>query len=130
MPLTEYDMQHCPQCDGTRLLKYWDATVLEYGREPETVKLIFAMPLTRCLDEACGQMWSSHDGEKAQEEAIMMYRRALCPTPNIQRWIDNVKDRALAGVPPSLIEAVVKSWELYRLSMEAGAGIEPASSGV
>lgn len=57
-------------------------------------------------------------------------RRVLCPTPNIRRFVENVKGRKLVHVPEGIIEEVVKTWEVYRTCMEAGGGIEPPRSGI
>lgn len=131
MPISEFDMERCPNCEGTRILSFWHAETLPYGKDHNTVQIFFAMPLKRCLNDECKQIWSDHNGERAQEQALARYRLALCPTPNINTWIESVKDRAMAGVPVSLLEQVVTAWELYRTTMlEAGAGVEPAATGV
>lgn len=121
----------CPSCDSPRVLRFMHATVETYGsRTHDSVDLFYVRPLMRCLNESCQEVWSDHEGERAQEEALARYRQVLCPTPDIRRWIENVKDRKLAHVPPGIIEEVVKAWELYRRTMEAGGGIEPPTTGV
>lgn len=119
----------CPVCDCPRVLAFQQAAVEPYGSDYNAVQLFFVSPLLRCL--RCGEVWSDHAGEAAREEALARYRRVLCGSPNVRDWIERVKDRALAHVPPGVIDEVVKSWELYRLTMvEAGTGIEPVRSGI
>lgn len=71
----------CPSCSCPRVLRFEHVAIEPYGSsEPhEAAVLIYVRPLYRCLNEACRETWSNHEGEKAQEEAIARYRRALWP---------------------------------------------------
>lgn len=66
----------------------------------------------------------------SEEMGLYDANQPLRATPEIRQWIENVRGRALAGIPPDVIERVVTAWELYRRTMEAGEGIEPPTTGV
>lgn len=124
------DEIRCPICECPRVLAFQQATAEPCGSDHNPVLIFYVRPLLRCLK--CNEVWSAHEGEAAQEEALARYRAALCGTPDIAAWIARVKDRALAGIHPDSIEQVVRTWEIHRLTMmvEAGTGIEPARSGI
>lgn len=125
-PISEYDMQRCPQCSGTRIVAQHETQVLHYGEYPQSVMLIFSMPVIHCLNAECKLSFMDHTGEKAQTEAIAKYRRILCPTPNIERWWKENGDILQHSGP----EGIIKAWEKHRTQLEAGEGIEPPTSGV
>lgn len=133
MPATEYDMLRCPSCGSPRVLKFWHPEIQDCGSGNDTVKIIFAMPLIRCMQ--CEEIFSNHEGEKAQAEALAKYRRILCPTPSetrLKRWCaENEHLTQLASIAKDGVESIIRRWERYRASLlEAGGGIEPPTTGV
>lgn len=106
---TEYNMQRCPNCSGTRIVTEHVAELLPYGKTNDCVTVVFAMPVRRCLDAGdCGIIFSDHEAEKAQEQALARYRRALCPTPNIEKWCSENQH-----LSPDL-RSIINAWELHR----------------
>lgn len=125
------DPKSCPECGNNTVIAEHEACVEPYGTCPNTVKLVFVMPIYRCL--RCQLVFMDPEIQrKTKAETIVLYQRVLCPSPDLRRWVaENEHLTQLASMTKNGLEQIIKRWEAHRRQwLEAGAGIEPARSGI
>lgn len=80
-----------------------EKTVMPYGDAP--VYLCMTLPMQRCLE--CSLLFSGEAAERAQEDAIALYRAQLCVRPNAASWCE--RNAAMLGILSPI--DVVLAWE-------------------